>query len=791
MLPFVIGVLVPLSLPGAALITLRVHHVPPPSIEPGQKLTLVVDIIPSQQVSVAVINWRMIGEEQYRRNRMKLIDPARHRYSVTFPASWLSRPGFEYFISAIDVKKEHQVLFKDKEFPQQVYFVGEEPAAAPVVGEELLEEFALFAAEDVVFAAAKHEQKLIEAPSAVSVIPGDAIRSMGLNSIPEILRIAPGLEVYEITPGYPVVGCRGFTDEANNLMVVLLDGREMNSPIFGSTFYASLPVDPEEIDRVEVIRGPGSSLYGANAFSGVVNIVTQAEKAEKWIVSGTAGWQSHVSEDYLRGFVRAAGNIRERSRYYVTTGYRKQSFWSKRPGDAMGVGYARASYQQKLLEDDKITVLAEGGIDFGSWDYFFPLSPVGFEGDEYFARLSVQGFGATLQAYFNQVAVDMDFVDPALREDMLGNSTVPLITNLVDASLQYDYDFGRWSRLIVGGNLRINQFRSSHFQDPITLDTKADEMNYGGFVQDEIRPLDYLIATLGLRYDASDTIKERIPSPRATLIILPWENHAFRVAYGQAFRKPHYLEYGMRIREFEDYQYGAVYISQDIVRNFTEKVQSFELGYSGQVQPQVKTGADLYFNRYSDLIDFSYEDNQYFNWEQKSKVDSYGGELWADAKVLESITLQANYSFNQIVSNWESAQLGIEKGVRLTHSPQHKANLAALFKLQGLRSRIALHYYGERTIGDFRDPFRNVLPQSGSVFDPIVVDPFFVLNVRLSYSLWEEALEFGFTGQNLIALFSGRFRQFPGSIWAASPETSDFGGERIGSLLFGNMTLRF
>ena len=73
-LPLVIGVLAPLPLLGAALITLRVHHVPPPSIEPGQKLTLVVDIIPSQQVSVAVINWRMIGEEQYRRNRMKLID---------------------------------------------------------------------------------------------------------------------------------------------------------------------------------------------------------------------------------------------------------------------------------------------------------------------------------------------------------------------------------------------------------------------------------------------------------------------------------------------------------------------------------------------------------------------------------------------------------------------------------------------------------------------------------------------------------------------------------------------
>ena len=784
-----LGMMYPGPLPAAEFLTFKIHHVPPANIEPGEKLTLVADIIPYDQVAVPIINWRTIGEDGYRRNRMKLVDATRDRFSVTFPAGWLARPGFEYFISVVDVDKEHHVLFKDREFPQKIYFVGEEPAAADIgMGEELLEEFALFAAEDIVFAAAKHEQKLIEAPSAVSVISGEMIRASGLNSIPEILRMVPGLEVYEISPGYPVVGCRGFTDEANNLMVVLLDGREMNSPIFGSTFYSSLPVSPEEIERIEVIRGPGSALYGANAFSGVVNIVTQSERGEDLTFAGSLGSQSHVNELYADGFARAGGKIADRHHYYIGAGYRKQSFWSRRPGNAVGLGYAKASYLHKFLKDDKVQVLAEGGIDFGKWDYFFPLSPVGFEGDEYFGRLNVRAFDATVQVYFSQMAVDLDFVDPAIKEDMLGGSTIPLITNLIDVSLQYDYDFGRWSRLIVGGNFRINQFRSSRFDYPLPTDKMEQEMNYGGFVQDEIRPLDVLILTVGLRYDASDTIEERIPSPRATLIYLPRLDHAVRLAVGQAFRKPHYLEYGMRIEELEE---EDVLVSQTIVREFTEKVQSVELGYSGKVQPQVKAGADLYFNRYSDLIDFSYEDNQYFNWEQKSKVDSYGGELWADAKVGKLLTLQGNYSFNQIVSNWENLELGVQKGVRLTHSPQHKFNLVALFRYEWLLSRLAIHYYAKRTVSDFRDPVRNVLPQSGTVIYPIEVDPFVVLNFRVACSLWEDTLEAGFTAQNLLALFGDQTRQFPGSFWAASLETSDFGGERIGGLLYGTITLRF
>jgi outer membrane receptor for Fe3+-dicitrate len=127
---------------------------------------------------------------------------------------------------------------------------------------------------DVVFAASKHRQSIIWSPSAITVFSREDIQSSGATTLTDLLRRVPGFDVYELKPSYPLVGARALTDDSNNLVLMIVDGREDLVELSGFPLWASLTFDMHEIERVEVIRGPGSTLYGANAFSAVVNVIT-------------------------------------------------------------------------------------------------------------------------------------------------------------------------------------------------------------------------------------------------------------------------------------------------------------------------------------------------------------------------------------------------------------------------------------------------------------------------------------------------------------------------------------
>jgi len=305
-----------------------------------------------------------------------------------------------------------------------------------------------------------------------------------------------------------------------------------------------------------------------------------------------------------------------------------------------------------------------------------------------------------------------------------------------------------------------------------------------------------LILTLGLRYDASDTIKERTPSPRASVTYVLNPDQAIRASFGQAFRKPSYLEYGMRIDDLP----LTIPISESVVTNYTEKVQAYELGYSGKFKNRFKTGLDLYYNRYRDLIDFDYDQNSYSNWKQNSKVYSVGGELSTEVGINKYLSCLANYAFTQIYYETSDINLGVSQGTQLKYAPQHKANFALNFKWRSLSSRLSAHYYGERQISDFRN-LDNPIEQGGSIRgttqDPLKVPYFLLVNLRIAYSLWQDKLQLGLTMQNLADLFTGGFQyQFPSSFCGEgyclpTSSTKDFGGERVRGLIYGTLDIKF
>jgi iron complex outermembrane receptor protein len=184
-------------------------------------------------------------------------------------------------------------------FPAQVRAQDPGAAAPPqdLTGLSLEE---LMNVDVLVTSAALHEQALSKTPAAIFVLTSEDIRRSGATSIPELLRLVPGVDVARLDSNRWAVSIRGFNGQFANKILVLVDGRSVYTPLFSGTFWDTLDVPLENIERIEVIRGPGASLWGANAVNGVVNIITKdASATQGTLVSTTLG-----DQDRFLGFVR-------------------------------------------------------------------------------------------------------------------------------------------------------------------------------------------------------------------------------------------------------------------------------------------------------------------------------------------------------------------------------------------------------------------------------------------------------------------------------------------------------
>jgi len=262
------------------IITFNIHHSPIHVASPFQDIKVEATITDPRNVAYASVNYRAKGEGSFKTVFMTNIQ--KDIFEAIIPAMDVLPPGIEYYIFVMDIKGVPHVIFKDPKLPQTVAIAEETGVFEGAKTEAALEEeFGLFAAENVVYAAAKREQKITEAPAAISVISDDEIKDSGAIELYDVMRKVPGVDVMTLDPSYTLVGARGFLTEANRYMLVLMDGMVLNDEFFGQAFWTLFPITPADVKRIEVIRGPGSALYGANAYSGVTSIVTKSPKEAK------------------------------------------------------------------------------------------------------------------------------------------------------------------------------------------------------------------------------------------------------------------------------------------------------------------------------------------------------------------------------------------------------------------------------------------------------------------------------------------------------------------------------
>ena len=163
----------------------------------------------------------------------------------------------------------------------------------------------------------KKETRLLDTPAAIYVVTREEIHSSGARNVPDALRLVPGMDVAQINASMFDVGIRGFDERFSNKMLVMIDGRSLYSPIFGGVYWDSIDLVMDDIDRIEVIRGPGGSLWGTNAVNGTVNIITRSSQGTQ----GRLLYEQSASDTPVSIVARYGGRVGKIGTYRIFSKY--------------------------------------------------------------------------------------------------------------------------------------------------------------------------------------------------------------------------------------------------------------------------------------------------------------------------------------------------------------------------------------------------------------------------------------------------------------------------------------
>lgn len=533
--------------------------------------------------------------------------------------------------------------------------------------------------------ASKYRQQALDAPAAVSVVGAEDIRSFGYRTLAEVIGSIRGIHLsYDRYFSY--VGVRGFAraGDYNSRILLLVDGVRQNDSVFNQAMLGTeSPIDVDLIERVEFVPGAGSSVYGANAFFGVINVVTKRggdyRDGEAAVAVGSYGTgQVRLTQggggDGAAEWLLSASGYRQRGQdlRFPERGGRADDL----DGDRSGSVFAKLSTPELTLglsagRRSKENPTASFGQLFNapgasSVDESAMLSAA------YNKTLSPM-LALTARAYAQQYRYRGDFVYDAPpryinRDEAEGR--------MWGGELQFTSTHFRNQRLVFGAEFRRDdRVRQRNFDvAPYVswLDSRRDERSYGVFVQDEIAFGERFLVNLGLRHDHLGDAPGKT-SPRLGLIFRPLPQTAVKLIYGEAFRPPNAFE-----RDYETAAPGG-YRSNPALR--PETLRSRELVLEHALSPAQRIVASVFRNDVDDLIVQQYDAGaDRFFFANVASVRATGSELEWSGRFAGGIAVRVGAS-------WQRAE-DRTSGARLSNSPARlfKANLSAPFWGERLRA---------------------------------------------------------------------------------------------------------
>lgn len=455
----------------------------------------------------------------------------------------------------------------------------------------------------------KRPVRISDSAAAVFVITQEDIRRSGATTIPEALRMVPGLQVSRVDRNKWAISARGFNDTIANKLLVLMDGRSVYTPVFSGVWWDTVDTMLEDIERIEVIRGPGASLWGANAVNGVINIITKSAKDTTGGVLSAAGGTLENGAVGLRygGRLGEAADYRIYGKYFDRDAYKDTH--GADAGDDWRSGRGGFRIDSRLTSNDSLTLQGDlfrgdnGGAPIADYSltppYRFDIS-----GDNHVSGADILSRWAHRFADGSNLALQL-YYDRNERHSPAEGSR--FIIDIVDADLQHDFWIGEHHHLTWGGGYRfLHHDTSNTFTTGLVPDTRSDHL-FSAFVQDEVKLLpDTLRLTLGSKLEHKNTVGFQI-QPTGRLLWTPDSRNSLWAAVSRAVRMPSWVEQDL-VYNFQvvpphrpDSPFPTV-VSLNGTRQFhSESVIAYELGYRSELHPRLSLDLALYYNDYKSL----------------------------------------------------------------------------------------------------------------------------------------------------------------------------------------------
>lgn len=561
--------------------------------------------------------------------------------------------------------------------------------------------------EQVVVTASKVEQQLVNAPATVSVVTADVLAATPATNYAEFFRAVPGVNLSQTSARDFNITMRGATSTLATSTLALLDGRSLYLDFFGFVAWDLLPVNPNELKQIEIIRGPASAVWGANAMNGVVNFISKTPREingnSATITFGTFGRDIDGGQQLGNGTLFGinathARAVNDRWAYKISAGgYTSDAF--ARPTGLIpnGTGTRFPDFANSGTTQPKLDVRAD--YDAASYKVVFAG---GYSGTDGIFHTGLGPLDATSVGVgygtmrYSRGAFKFNVFTNILNADALGLLAIgangrPTLFNFDTKT--FDVEAGNVSLigtknvLSYGGNVRYNKF------DMSIAPRGNSRTELGAYVQDEIFLNSKLRLNLGARFDKFDSIEDPVFSPRATLILKPHADHAVRLSYNKAFRSPslinNYLESTIinqinlglinpALSSLPPFNFAVRAVGNEDLKE--ESTESYEVGYTGVINNRATVSAAVYFTTNEDEIFFT-QTGRYratnpppgwplppvvlealppactsavcttgglpsdFSYRNLGRTKNKGFELGVDGAVNEALNVFANYSF--------------------------------------------------------------------------------------------------------------------------------------------------
>ena len=607
----------------------------------------------------------------------------------------------------------------------------------------------------------KKEQKLFQTPAAVYVITQEEIRRSGMTSIPELLRRVPGLDVARIDGTKYAISARGFNGRIANKLLVLIDGRSIYSPETSGVYWEVQDLPLEDVERIEVIRGPGGTIWGANAVNGVINIITKrAQETQGGLIAVGGG-----TEEKGFGSIRYGGKIGENAAYRVYGKYFNRGglvdAFGRDANDSQNALRGGGRVDWRLNGRDSITLegdvyhsdLRENPVAISLVAPFAPAinRPGDFSGGSLLGRWT--------RAFSERSDMELQVYYDRFRRDIF---EIGGRIDTFDATFQHHIAIGNRQDLVWGLGSRLVRHASddSNATPYRLIPTKESSLLFSVFVQDEITLVkDRLRLVLGTKVEHFNELRD--PSaefnaePSVRMMWTPQSHQTIWAAASRAVRTPARSDTDIRgnIAAFPGPDGTPNILAFFGNQNFkSETVLAYEAGY--RVQPNSKLSLDTaaFYNVYDRLqtfepgVPFFEADPQPAHviipvvFSNLMRGKTYGAEASVNLNITTGWRLAGSYSLLRMQMHPYAESLDVTSKLAVEgSSPQHQFQLHSYLRLPRNFELDASLYHVSPL------PYAQVLSYAR-------------LDVRFGWRIGE-GVEISAGGQNLL---DGRHEEFAG-----------------------------